>query len=90
VLLQREIEFHSELRALAIDLKQRHDWTLNRAFASVDTGHEGFITYSSLVDFLRSNGYNPSENEVVAIIRRLDSDADQRVGYDEFRTMFDD
>lgn len=76
VLLQREIEFHTELRSLKAELKRRYDWTLNRAFASIDSVHEGFINFSSLLNFIRLNGYNPTENEVIAIVRRLDCDAD--------------
>jgi Ca2+-binding EF-hand superfamily protein len=30
------------------------------------------------------NGYYPTESEVVAIIRRLDIDADSKISYDEF------
>jgi Ca2+-binding EF-hand superfamily protein len=34
--------------------------------------------------FLKRTGHYPSEDELVAIIRRLDADADSRVSYAEF------
>lgn len=90
LLLQREIEYHQEMRILKADLKRRYDWTLNRAFASIDVARDGFVTFSSLLNFCRLNGYNPTENEVIAMVRRLDVDADQRINFDEFRLTFDD
>jgi Ca2+-binding EF-hand superfamily protein len=69
-------QIERQLRSLKAELKRRYDWTLNRAFASIDSIHEGFINFSSLLNFIRLNGYNPTENEVIAIVRRLDCDAD--------------
>jgi Ca2+-binding EF-hand superfamily protein len=34
--------------------------------------------------FFKNNGYYPSEDEVVAVVRRLDTDADAKVNYSEF------
>ena len=47
-----------------------------RAFNSVDIQRDGFLTYSNVMNFLRLNGLRASEGEVIAIIRRLDIDAD--------------
>ena len=42
------------------------------------------------MNFLRLNGMRATEGEVIAIIRRLDIDADQRITFEEFaRTMQD-
>ena len=38
------------------------------------------------MSFLCNTGYHASESEVIAIIRRLDVDADQRVSFEEFRS----
>lgn len=38
--------------------------------------------------FLRLNGMRAQEGEVIAIVRRLDIDADQRITYEEWcKTM---
>lgn len=77
-----------EARVLALELKRRHDWTLHRAFSSIDVSRDGHLTFSSLLNFFRINGYNPIETEVVAVIRRLDCDANQRITFEEFRMLF--
>jgi len=38
----------------------------------------------NIQSFLRLNGFYATDSEIVAIIRRLDVDADQRITYDEF------
>lgn len=89
-LLSCEIEYHLESRTLREELKRRFDWMLNRAFCSIDVANDGFINFSSLLNFFRINGYNPTETEVIAVVRRLDCDADQRINYEEFRMLFGD
>jgi hypothetical protein len=79
-----------ETLALKTELKRRHDWTLSRAFDSVDVARDGYVSFSSLLNFLKINGYHPSETEVIAIVRRLDCDADQRIEFEEFRLLFGD
>ena len=71
-------------------MKRRFDWSLNRAFASIDVARDGFVTFSSLLNFFRLNGYNALESELIAIVRRLDCNADQRISFDEFRLVFGD
>lgn len=34
--------------------------------------------------FMTNTGYQPTESEIIAIIRRMDIDSDQRVHFDEF------
>ena len=47
-----------------------------RAFSSIDIAKDGYITFGSILNFCRLNGYYANENEVIAIVRRLDIDAD--------------
>jgi len=42
------------------------------------------MTADNLRAFFKNNGYYPTEDEVIAIIRRLDVDADCKVSYAEF------
>jgi len=37
-----------------------------------------------LRNFFKENGYYPLEDEVIALVRRLDVDADAKVSYPEF------
>lgn len=38
--------------------------------------------------FMCNTGNHASESEVIAIIRRLDIDADQKVDFEEFKNSF--
>ena len=88
LLLQKEVEYHKAIEILKVQLKRRVDWTDLKAFNSVDVQREGFLTFGNMMHFLRLNGMRAQEGEVIAIIRRLDIDADQRITYEEWcKTM---
>ena len=88
LLLKLEVEYHKHCAIVKSDLKRRSDWSDMRSFNSVDIHRDGFITYNNTMNFLRLNGMRASEGEVIAIIRRLDIDADQKITYEEWcKTM---
>ena len=58
------------------DLARRYDWSTSAAFGTLDRLRLNAIDHSSVNSFVRLNGYYPSDQELVAIIRRLDVDAD--------------
>jgi Ca2+-binding EF-hand superfamily protein len=66
------------------DLEKRHDFSTHGCFRAVDDLNEGDINPDNLRAFLKSNGYYPTEDEVIAIVRRLDVDADCKINYAEF------
>lgn len=84
LMLSKEIEYHKHMDILKADLKRRLDWSVMRAFNSVDVQRDGFLTYHNMMNFLRLNGMRATESEVIAIVRRLDIDADQRITFEEF------
>jgi hypothetical protein len=49
-----------------------------------DTNQEGFLSHKGLQVFQRLNGHFASDEEIIAIVRRLDADASQRISYQEF------
>lgn len=51
----------------------------NGAFNSVDDWNYGYIDKKNLKSFLRKHGHLASNEEVMAIIRRMDMDADARL-----------
>lgn len=55
-----------------------------RAFQTIDNRGEGFLEYNNIMNFCRMNSYRASESEIIAIVRRLDIDADQRITFNEF------
>lgn len=70
------------------ELKQRMDankrFDPDKAFNSVDDWNYGFIDRRNLKAFLKKHGYLAKNEEVVAIIRRMDLDADARLSRQEF------
>ena len=78
------------MEILKADLKRRADWSVMRAFNSVDVNRDGFITFNSMMNFLRLNGMRATESEVIAVIRRLDIDADQKITFEEFGCTMQD
>jgi len=54
------------------------------AFRSVDKVNSGLITTVNLGAFMRENGHFASETELLAIVRRLDTDGDASVNYSEW------
>lgn len=89
-LLKCEIEYHLNLQSLKHQLKRRVDYSNMRAFQTIDNRGEGFLNYNNIMNFCRMNSWRASESEVIAIVRRLDIDADQRITFNEWdETMAD-
>lgn len=57
---------------------------MHNAFAAVDVSQEGFLNYRNIQAFLRMHGQFASDEQVIAMVRRLDADADQMVQFPEF------
>ena len=55
-----------------------------RAFQTIDSRMEGFLDFSNIMNFCRRINFYASESDVIAIVRRMDEDADQRITYNEF------
>lgn len=69
-------------------LTSRVDYSPFAAFRTVDRYDEGTITIENLQDFFRSFGNYLIEAEIFAIIRRIDTDGDARLCFDEFADFF--
>ena len=61
-----------------------------RAFQSIDNRAEGFLDFSSIMNFCRRNNFYASESEVIAIVRRFDADANQRITFNEWDELMND
>lgn len=75
-LLQKEVEYHRAVEIMKYDLKGLRDWSDVKAFNSVDSRRQGFLDYNNILNFCRMNNYRASEAEIIAVVRRLDIDAD--------------
>lgn len=72
------------MNALIKDLNKRPDFSTYAAFRTIDRHNEGCINMANLQDFFRGFGNYLVEQEVFAIIRRIDTDGDARLSFEEF------
>ena len=65
-------------------MQDRYDFSNYGAYKALDKYNEGVIDTYSLKRFLSENGHFASEKELLSIIRRIDTDGDAKLSYDEF------
>jgi len=82
--LYHEIGLMRRLKSHKEDLVYRRDFTNHAAFRTVDRYNDGFITVDNLRHFFRFSGYYLTEKDTLAIIRRIDTDGDAKISYNEF------
>jgi Ca2+-binding EF-hand superfamily protein len=66
------------------ELNIRYDWNARAAFETIDSLRDYTLNQRNIQTFLRLNGLIATDSEVIAIIRRLDTDGDNKVSLDEF------
>lgn len=72
------------LEELRRDLESRFDYTSVAAYRSVDKYNDGAITALNLGTFLRTCGHFATEHELLQIVRRMDTNGDGKLAYNEF------
>jgi len=82
--IDREISFYLNLEYQKTALKNRFDYTPTAAFAAIDQFNSGRIDYDNLKSFFRGQAIFPNDDEIIAILRRLDKDDDGLIHFDEF------
>lgn len=84
ILYEGEIMLFRKCEERRKDLVKRHDFSTYACFRAVDELNEGEINADNLRAFLKKAGHYPTEEEIVAIVRRLDADADNKIYYADF------
>ena len=82
--IEKEIDLQRRLEILKRELEVQYDYSPFAAFRSVDRYNSGRLDTVNVGAFLRQNGHYASEMELLAIIRRIDTDGDACVTYSEF------
>ena len=70
--------------SLKRDLELRYDYSNYAIFRAIDRYNDGFVDSYNLGNFLKNCGHFASEREILAIIRRIDTDGDAKLSYSEF------
>ena len=87
-LLLHEVDFIRRMNTFTRELNAYPDFSTFAAFRTIDRYNEGSITRDNLQDFLRGFGSYLVESEIFAIIRRIDTDGDARLCFEEFADFF--
>ena len=82
--LEKELAMQRRIEICKKDLEYRYDFSVYAAYRSIDRYNDGFINQYVLGSFLRNMGHYATERELVAIIRRIDTDGDARLSLAEF------
>ena len=82
---EREINLHIKLEMMKNALLKIPDWNFRGAFNLIDVQREGEINHFNLFAFCNKNGYKASDDDLLAIIRRLDGG--EGVNFDQFHKV---
>ena len=82
--LEKEIDLARRLDILKRELEVRYDYSSLAAYRSIDRYNDGRINTLNLGTFLRNCGHYATETELLAIVRRIDTDGDAQLTYSEF------
>jgi Ca2+-binding EF-hand superfamily protein len=82
-LLHTELQYHRNLETAKKEIALRPDFSLAEAFRCVDIRNNTYIDRLTLINFLRRHA-PVTEDDVDAIFRRIDNDADEFISYLEF------
>lgn len=66
------------------ELLSRFDYSQYATFRTIDRFNDGFIDSHNLSTFFKNNGHYATQSELLAIIRRIDTDGDAKLSYTEF------
>ena len=83
-ILEKEIDLQRRLDILKRELEIRYDYSSLAAYRSIDRYNDGRINTFNLGAWLRNCGYFASEIELLAIVRRMDTNGDAQLDYTEF------
>lgn len=82
--ITKEVELARRLATLKRDLECSYDYSANSAYNTVDKFRTNSVNTVNLGAFLRDMGHFASETELIAIIRRLDTNGDASITYSEW------
>jgi len=82
-LIMKEIDLHRKSEILKQELSSVPDSSGDAIYKAIDDWGYGFVDARNLKSFFRNNKYNATDEECIAIIRRMDLDADSKLTKEE-------
>jgi len=82
--IDREINFYLDLDDHRKELLESQDFSYAAAYSCIDKYSTGIIDYDNLKAFFKNQSIYPGDEEIIAILRRLDRDDDGLISFSEF------
>ena len=82
--IEKEIDLQRRLESLKRELEVQYDYSPYAAYRSIDRYNSGRVDQVNIGSFLRQNGHYAAELELLAIVRRIDTDGDAIILYSEW------
>jgi Ca2+-binding EF-hand superfamily protein len=82
--LSHEVTMMRKLSLVKNELLYAYDFTTYAAYRSLDRWNDGAISIENLKWFFRLNQKYLTDREALSIIRRIDTDGDAKISYNEF------
>lgn len=82
-ILERELGLGEKIREAKLDLFKSKEHHKFKTFHHISRG-ETIISMATLIVFLEDNGFHPRTEDLEAILRRCDHDADRSLSFEEF------
>jgi len=79
-----------ELEKMTYDLERRPDYSPLSVYRCVDRHNEGKIDTVNLSNFFKANNILLTDRELLGLIRRLDTTADQSITYEELKDYMEE
>lgn len=83
-IILKEINLARNIEALKRALVQSYDFSSTAAFNTLDRWKRGYLDVFALDDFFRKIHHPLSDYVIMAIIRRIDTEGDAKIGFMEF------
>ena len=78
-LFEKEIAYNRVTEELKQVMDASKTFDITKAFHAIDDWSYGYVDKKNLKSFLRKHNYLATNSECIAVIRRLDLDADARL-----------
>ena len=83
-MIYKEVKLHLKAENIKRSLESSYDFSVRAAFKAVDDWNYKYIDQINLKRFLIKCSVLPHDNLLLAIIRRMDLDADAKLNLKEF------
>ncbi|CAG9316970.1 unnamed protein product [Blepharisma stoltei] len=84
LLIEKELTLQRELENIKADLYREPGYTVRKAFLALDKAEKGYIREADIIDFTRRFGHYLSQSDMDCFLRRVDTQDDGLVTFEEF------